>query len=48
MRLYKMREKKNKDLLRKYFYKWRNNAQKENIKMLKSKLIYKIYDKNMK
>ena len=46
MRLYKMREKKNKDLLRKYFDKWRNNVQKENVKMLKSKLIYKIYDKN--
>ena len=46
MRFYKMREKKNKDLLRKYFDKWRNNVQKENVKKLKSKLIYKIYDKD--
>ena len=46
MKMYKIRENKDKDLLRKYFDKWRNNVQRENVKLLKSKLIYKIYDKN--
>ena len=45
-KLYKRKEKDNKDLLRKYFNKWRKNVQRENVKILKSKIMYKIYDKN--
>ena len=45
-KLYKKKERDNKDLLRKYFDKWRKNINKENIKILKSKIMYKIFDKN--
>ena len=45
--MYKKAEQRNKDLLRKAFDKWKNIVQKEKVKMLKSKLIYKIYDKNI-
>ena len=47
LRLYKLNDKDNKKLLRKAFDKWRNIINKESVKMLKSKLIYKIYDKNI-
>ena len=47
LELYKKAEQGNKDLLRKAFDKWKNIVQKEKVKMLKSKLIYKIYDKNI-
>ena len=46
IKLYKRKEKDNKDLLRKYFDKWRKNVQRVNVKILKSKIMYKIYDKN--
>ena len=46
LRLYKMREKDNKNLLKKYFDKWKDAINKENVKLLKSKILYKIYDKN--
>ena len=36
----------NKDELRKAFDKWRKVVQKENVKKLKCKIIYKIYNKN--
>ena len=44
-KLYKKREKNDKDLLRKYFNKWRKQIDKENIKILKSKILYRIFDK---
>ena len=47
LKLYKLNDKDNKKLLRKAFDKWRNIINKESVKMLKSKLIYKIYDKNI-
>ena len=46
LKLYKKADQGNKDKLRKAFDKWKNIVQKEKVKMLKSKLIYKIYDKN--
>ena len=45
-KLYKRKERGDKDLLRKYFDKWRKNINKENVKILKSKIMYKIFDKN--
>ena len=47
VRIYKIKEKNDKNLLRKAFDKWRNIINKESVKILKSKLIYKIYDKNI-
>ena len=46
LRLYKQREKNDKDLLRKAFNKWKDAVNKKNLKLLKSKLLYKIYEKN--
>ena len=46
IKLYKNREKYEKEILRKYLDKWRKKVEKENLRILKSKLIYKIYDKN--
>jgi len=46
LKLYKNADKDNKRLVRKAFNKWKNIINKESVKMLKSKLIYKIYDKN--
>ena len=45
-RLYKKRERKDRDLLRKYLNKWRNNVKIESVKILKSRVVYTIYDKN--
>jgi len=45
-RLYKRREKNDKESLRKAFNKWKDAVNKKNMKLLKSKLIYKIYEKN--
>ena len=45
-RLYKMREKKDKDLLRKAFNKWKDIINKKILKQLKSKLLFRIYAKN--
>ena len=47
IRIYKMKQKNNRNLLRNAFDKWRNIINKESVKILKSKLIYKIYDKNI-
>ena len=46
MRLYKIKEKGNKNLLKKYFDKWKDVINKKNVKLLKSKILYKIYEKN--
>ena len=46
LKLYKRKDKDNKDLLRKYFDRWRKNVGKDLVKILKSKIMYKIYDKN--
>ena len=46
LKLYKKRDKDDKALLKKYFDRWRKNVEKENVKLLKSKIMYKIYDKN--
>ena len=46
IKLYKIREKNDKDLLRKYFNKWRQKILEDNVKYLKSKIMYKLYDKN--
>ena len=44
--LVKKRDKDNKDELRKAFDKWRKIVQNENVKKLKYKIIYRIYEKN--
>jgi hypothetical protein len=41
-----MREKKDKDLLRKAFNKWKDIINKKILKQLKSKLLFRIYAKN--
>ena len=46
IRLYKIKEKANKNLLKKYFDKWKDALNKSYIKLLKSKILYKIYEKN--
>ena len=46
IKLYKIREKNDKELLRKYFNKWRQKVLEDNVKYLKSKIMYKLYDKN--
>ena len=46
VKLYKIREKNDKELLRKYFNKWRQKVLEDNVKYLKSKIMYKLYDKN--
>ena len=45
-RLYKRRERNDRDLLRKYLHKWRKNVDMESVKVLKSRIIFTIYDKN--
>ena len=45
-KIVKRRDLDNKDDLRKAFDKWRKVVEKENVKRLKYKLIYKIYKKN--
>ena len=45
-RLYKKKEKEEKDLLREAFNKWKDAVNKKNIKLLRSKILYKIYEKN--
>ena len=45
-KLYIKKTKGDKNLLRKYFDKWRKQITKENMKILKSKIMYKIFDKN--
>ena len=45
-RLYKKRENDDKNLLKKYFDKWKNAMGKKYMKLLISKILYKIYEKN--
>ena len=45
-KIVKKKDVGNKDELRKAFDKWRKFVEKENVKKLKYKLIYKIYEKN--
>ena len=44
--IFKKREKDNKEELRKAFNKWRKFVQNENVKKLKYKIIYRIYEKH--
>ena len=46
IRLYKEREKDDKNILRKALNKWRDVVNKKNMKNLISKILYKIYEKN--
>ena len=46
IRLYKEREKDEKNILRKALNKWRDVVNKKNMKNLISKILYKIYEKN--
>ena len=45
-RLYKTREANDKKLLKKYFDKWKDAIGKKYIRLLRSKILYKIYEKN--
>ena len=46
LRLYKQRKTADKNLLQKAFNKWKNATNKKILRALKSKILYKIYEKN--